>query len=190
VCVLDLALEGLTDYWYVDATAALLRDAGDANLNDTTALVPAEGAGKVVYFATILHAHNLKIAALLDSDAAEDHAAQQETLVHTLGNKRILRTKDAYSGKVNHPEIEDLLRDTLVAVARDDLGWDATAQSSSQPARPIVDLLAEVAGSAFSKYRLSKAYLRWTGTHSAADLTPVERTAWATLIAAINRAVK
>jgi len=88
----NLVLEGLTDYWYLDATAQLLRDAAECDLDGRIALMPADGAGKVVYFATILHANSLKVAALLDSDAAGDHAAQQETLIHTLGNKIILRT--------------------------------------------------------------------------------------------------
>ena len=123
----NLVLEGLTDYWYVEAVAQLLRASGDAHLEERIALVFANSAGKVVYYATILHAHKLKVAALLDSDAAGDQASQQDTLIHTLGNKKILRTRDCYSGKVTKPEIEDLLRETLVKVALDDLGWDVTA---------------------------------------------------------------
>ncbi|SUC46503.1 Uncharacterised protein [Providencia stuartii] len=65
-------------------------------LDDKIALVPANTASKIVYFATILTSHNLKVAALLDSDNAGDQAAKQEVLVHRLGNKRILRTSDFY----------------------------------------------------------------------------------------------
>ena len=68
----NLVLEGLTDYWYLDATAQLLREAGLVNLNERIALVPAASAGKVVYYATILYAQKLKVAALLDSDSAGD----------------------------------------------------------------------------------------------------------------------
>ena len=66
----NLVLEGLTDLWYVEATAELLRDAAVADLNEKIALLPTEVAGKVVYFVTILHAQSLKVAALLDSDNA------------------------------------------------------------------------------------------------------------------------
>ena len=89
----NLILEGITDYWYIEATSEILRDENVAKLNNKIALVFANSAGKVVYCATILHAHNLKVAALLDSDAAGEQAAQQENLVHALGNKNILRTK-------------------------------------------------------------------------------------------------
>jgi len=185
----NLVLEGLTDYWYVEVTAALLRAAGVVNLNEKIALVPAASAGKVVYYATILYAQNFKVAALLDSDAAGNQAAQQEILVHSLGNKGILRTKDAYSGPVTEPEIEDLLRDTLVAIAKDSLSIDVTAAAAAQPGRPIVDLL-EASGSGFSKYKLAKAYIRWARDHTADDLTQTERDQFKLLIDKVNKALK
>lgn len=185
----NLVLEGLTDYWYLEATAAMLTAAGDEALNDKIALLPANAAGKVVYFATILHANQLKVAALLDADNAGDTAARNEVLVHTLGNKNILRTTDAYDGDVTKAEIEDLLRTTLVDIAKADLGWDIEETAAAQPGRPIVDVFAgEI--SDFSKYKLAKAYLRWTRNHTVDDLTDTERDQWRTLIQRINKALK
>ena len=185
----NLVLEGLTDYWYVHAVADLLRDADAVSLNQKIALVPASSAGKVVYFATILHAQRLKVAALLDSDAAGEQAAKQDVLVHTLRNKRILRTKDAYDGGVKTPEVEDLLRDTLVSVAKSELVWDVNAPATRHPDRPIVDIFSAEIGD-FSKYRLAKAFLRWTRTHSASDLTADERCWWTKLLKSINAALR
>lgn len=185
----NLVLEGLTDYWYMEAVSQLLRAAGIADLDEKLALIFANSAGKVVYYATILHAHKLKVAALLDSDAAGDQAAQQDTLVHTLGNKKILRTRDYYSGTVKKPEIEDLLRETLVQIALNDLAWDVRTTAVAQPGRPIVEIFtAEVAD--FSKYRLAKAFLRWARTHEASDLSAVERSQWTALITAINKVLR
>ena len=185
----NLVLEGLTDYWYFEATAQQLRDADLADLNEKIALLPANAAGKVVYFATILHANNLKVAALLDSDNAGDQAAKQETLIHTLGNTNILRTGDVCPGAITKPEIEDLLRNTLVDVAQSELGWDIKEVATTQPQRPIADIFAAEIGD-FSKYRLAKAYLRWTRERSAADLTEGERNSWVNLIERVNRALR
>lgn len=185
----NLILEGLTDYWYVESVSELLRDANAADLNQKIALVPAQSAGKVVYFATILHAHRLKVAALLDSDSAGDQAANQEVLVHKLGNKAILRTKDVYKGSVETPEIEDLLRDTLVSVGKSELGWDIEAKAKAQPKRPIVDIFSDEVGD-FSKYRLAKAFLRWARSHSAKDLQKIEIEQWVALIASTNKVLK
>lgn len=184
----NLVLEGLTDYWYLDGTSQLLASDGGSQVNDSIALLSAESAGKVVYFATILHSNKLKVAALLDSDSAGDNAAKQDTLVHQLGNKNILRTKDAYQGPVKKPEIEDLLRETLITVAKVELGWNIHKEAAQQPSRPIVDVFSSIKG--FSKYKLAKAYLRWTRLHTAADLTSDERAQWTLLIDKINKALK
>ena len=185
----NLVLEGLTDHWYLEATAQLLDESGAVTLNPKIALVTAGDAGKVVYFATILHAHKLKVAALLDSDTAGDQAAKQDVLVHRLGNKNILRTKEAYDGPVTKPEIEDLLRETLVKIAKEEFGWDVETIATSQPNRPIVDLFQKEATD-FSKYRLAKAYVRWTRDHTSADLTDDERAQWINLVSAINKALR
>lgn len=184
----NLILEGITDYWYLDASAQLLSDAGIESLNDKIALVFANSAGKVVYYATILFAHNLKVAALLDSDTAGDQAAQQENLVHALGNKNILRTKDFVSG-VAKAEIEDLLRETLVKIVKDDYGVDLTAKVTSQPSRPIIDIFTSELTN-FSKYKLAKAFLRWTRNHEAKDLTADEQKNLKNLVQQINKALK
>lgn len=185
----NLVLEGLTDLWYLEAVAELLREGKGTELNQSIALLPANTAGKVVYYATILHSQKLKVAALLDSDGAGDQAAKQEVLVGTLGNKNILRTKDAYVGSVAKPEIEDLLRETLVGVAMSELSWDIAATAVAQPARPIVDIFAAEIND-FSKYKLAKAFIRWTREHTAADLGAGEQGQWEKLFGMINKALK
>lgn len=181
----NLILEGITDYWYIEATSEILREGGIANLNDKIALVFANTAGKVVYYATILHAHNLKVVALLDSDAAGDQAAKQENLVHALGNKKILRTKD-FCKNVQKAEIEDILRETLISIVIDEYSIDVAKIASQQSGRPIVDIFEQEIPD-FSKYKLAKAYVRWTRSRDASKLTEDERNQWVALIEKINK---
>ncbi|MGH8426672.1 MAG: hypothetical protein ACRES7_01650 [Gammaproteobacteria bacterium] len=82
-----------------------------------------------------------------------------------------------------------LLRETLVQVALDDLGWDVRATAAAQDARPIVDIF-DAGVTNFSKYKLAKAFLRWGRAHEASGLTKDERNQWATLIDGINKALK
>ena len=186
----NLVLEGLTDMWYLESLSNMLKADGKVGLNDQIALIPSNCASKVVYFATILHAQNLKVAALLDSDAEGDTAAKQDTLVNALGNKRILRTKDAYLGQVPAVEIEDILRDTLLIVAKEFCGWDAISIAQVQNKRPVVDILSSVANGNFSKYKLSKAFIRWSRDHSLGDLQPHEIEQAEKLISKINKALQ
>ncbi|ASS53264.1 OLD family endonuclease [Rhizobium leguminosarum bv. viciae] len=186
----NLICEGLTDYWYVDATSQMFIGGGLTGLNDKIAIVPSSTASKVVYFATILTAHNLKVAALLDSDNAGDQAAKQELLVHRLGAKRIIRTADFTDPAIPKAEIEDLLKDTLIPLAASEFGVDVSTEAAASPTTPITDLLLAKGGSSFSKYKLAKAYIRWTRDHKAADLSTAERAGWTKLLAAINSALK
>ncbi len=185
----NLVLEGLTDYWYLEAMAQMLRDSGIVSLSEKIALIPAASAGKVVYYATILHAQKLKVVALLDSDNAGDQAAKQENLVNALGNKNILRTKDFYTGTVSKPEIEDLIKDTLIQIAKNDLSWDILTESIQQPNRPLVDIFSSKFAD-FSKYKLSKAFLKWSRNHTSNDLTANEVEQWKNLMNKINNSLK
>jgi predicted ATPase len=185
----NLVLESLTDYWYVEAVAQLLREANIVDLNEKIALVPASSAAKIAYYATILHARKLKVAAILDSDSSGNGAINQDALVHTLGNKSVLRTKDAYSGPVSEPKLEDMLRETLVELGKNGAGWDVAAAASSQPERSITDIFASEI-SDFSKYRLAKEFVRWTRDHKASDLSYKERSQWKALIEKINSILK
>ncbi len=185
----NLVLERLSDYWYVEATAHLLAESAIVSLHDEIAMHSAGAAGKVVYYATILHASKLKVAALLDSDAAGDNATKQERLVRSLGHKNVLRTKDAYTGTATRPVIEDMLRETLLNVASDDPGWDVRAAAGSRRDRSIVDIFADEVPN-FSRYELAKAYVRWTRSHKAEDLTVAEQVQWENLVDLINGALE
>jgi hypothetical protein len=186
----NLLLESIGDFWYVEATASLLREAVLVALTESITLLPAGSAAKVAYLSTVLQGRKRKVAALLDSDAVGDHESWQDALVEVLGDKRILRTKDVYDGPVKQPRLEELLRQTLVAIGRAEFGWDVADESEVQPERPIIEIFSDRAGSDFSRYRLAKAYVRWTRAHKASDLTAAERQHWTGLITKINAALK
>jgi energy-coupling factor transporter ATP-binding protein EcfA2 len=184
----NLVCEGVTDMMYIEALNTMLSASG-GGLKSTIAIVPAASASKVLYYVTLLHSQNLKVAALLDSDQAGDKAAQQDELVQLLTSKKILRTKDYCGNRVARAEIEDLLRDTLPRVAKDELGWDVAATASAQPGRPIVDIFTkEVSG--FSKYKLARAFVRWISSQDITDLSTDEQTGITALFKGINSALR
>jgi len=125
---------------------------------------------------------------MLDSDQAGDKAAEQDELVAMLDKKRILRTKDFAPGTVKGPEIEDLLRETLVEVARDRCGWDVEQIAAAQPRRRLVDILTkEVTG--FSKLKLARAFMTWLGENGFEGLTTDEQEAVNKFFTTINKAL-
>lgn len=183
----NLVCEGLTDMMYLEALNAAATEVGKG-LKTSIALVPASSASKVVYYATLLTSQRLKVAALLDSDQAGDNAAKQDELVRLLSGKKLLRTKDYCDPVVPRAEIEDLLRATLVQVAKDALGWDITASAAAQPQRPVVDIFTkEISG--FSKYKLVRAFIGWLGSRGFDALTTAEQAGVTKLLADVNKAL-
>ncbi len=185
----NLVCEGLSDLWYLEGVSKLMEAGGKPSLDERIAIVPAGGATKVVYFATLLCSQDLQVAAFLDSDTAGEAASTQDDFVRLMPRHAIHRAKDFYSGSVAHPETEDLLRDTLVSIAKADLGWDIEQIAAAQPTRGIVDILTSSVRN-FSKYKLAKAFVRWSANHAAADLTNEEQASWQKLIETVNGSLK
>jgi predicted ATP-binding protein involved in virulence len=184
----NLVVEGINDYWYLLTLSDAAREAGEPALDDDLSIVPAGDAGKIVYHASVLNSRDWRVAALFDSDTVGRAAAEDEAFVHLMKKERIYFVGDFYDGIVEQPEFEDLLRTTLLRVARDELGIDAFERAMGQPRRAVCDVLGDGAGRSFSKYRLAKAFLRWMRYHGFADLSDQERYVLLELFAAVNQA--
>ncbi|MNN85019.1 hypothetical protein D3C81_2022520 [compost metagenome] len=78
----------------------------------------------------------------------------------------------------------------MINVAKTELQWDIEAEATAASDRPIVDIFTKKYGNAFSKYKLSKAFLRWARDHSVDDLSADEIANCSNLITAINNALK
>lgn len=183
----NLVVEGVTDLLYIEALNSAWAAQNGPTLDDGVAVVPAGSASKVIYYSTILTSQNLRVAALLDSDAAGDQAAEQEALWQLLSSKRILRTGDHVTG-VRRAEIEDLLRVSLGFVARDQCGWDSVSTIAAQPQRPVMEILANE-HTGVSKWKLARAFVRWLSVAGVDALINDEKRAWASFVAAANKAL-
>lgn len=185
----SLLLKGLVELWYLQATSELLKAAGLAYLDERIELIPCDSLRKLVYYATILHAHSPNVAALFESSPAGEEAAQQDILAQLLGHRGVVRIRDAYAGKLKTPQIEDLLRSTLIKVAKEHLNWDISAEAAAKPDQAITEVFASHA-TGFSRYKLAKAYLQWTSKHEATELEADERAQWFKLMGKINSALR
>lgn len=184
----NLVCEGVTDMFYLNALNGLSAAAGEVSLKSSPAVIPAGTASKVAYFVTIYTSQKLDVVTLLDSDNAGNDAATNQALVAMLPKRSILQVGDFLTTTVKDAEIEDLLRSTLTEIAVA-LGWDSRKTVAAQPARPLMSILVAEHGKSVSKWKLAKAFIAWTGTHSFADLGSDERDAWSKLASAVNKAI-
>jgi len=180
----NVLLEGLTDLWYLEGIDSLL----DKNLDSNIALLPVGTSAKISYYACMLSNNDLKSVALLDSDNAGDKAAEQETVIHSLGVKNILRTKEFLTREIKNSEIEDIIRETLAKIFHSEYGIEITVEDLTSD-KAIVDIFKR-ASKDFSKFKLSKAFLAWAREHNSSDLVPEEAQNSQKLIDTINRRLK
>ena len=180
----NLVLEGITEFLYVQSIAEALRADGVESLDEEIALLPAGDAGKLVYLSGLLQSQESAVAALVDSD----QATFQDQFVALMTPKRIHRIKDFYSGPVGTPEIEDLLRETLVSVAKEDRDWDVKSRASKEPTRPIGEIFQSEVDD-FSRYLLARRFVRWLTVNGASALRDQERAEWSQMFVEINRSL-
>lgn len=180
----NVLLEGLTDLWYLEGINSLF----DKNLDQNIALLPVGTSAKISYYASMLSNNDLKTVALLDSDSAGDKTAQQETVVHALGAKNILRTKEFLSREIKNSEIEDIIRETLASIFFAEYDIQITAEELASD-KAIVDIFKKNA-TKFSKLKLSRSFLNWAREHSSKDLAQEEIKNCEKLIDTINRRLK
>jgi AAA ATPase domain len=184
----NLIVESISDYWYLLALSDAAKALGEPALDDDVSIIPAGDAGKIVYHASVLHSRDVRVAALFDSDVTGSAAAQDEAFVHLMRKERIYLVGDFYDGPVEQPELEDLMRSTLLRVARDELGIDAFERASAQPDRSVCDVVREGIGPSVTKHRLAKAFIRWMSHHDWDDLSDREQYVAQELFAAVNQA--
>lgn len=180
----NVLLEGLTDLWYLEGINSLL----DKNLDSNIALLPVGTSAKISYYASMLSNNSLKTVALLDSDSAGDKAAQQDTVIHSLGAKNILRTKEFLDREIKNSEIEDIIRHTLSEIFEVEYGTKISTEDIESD-QPIVEIFKKSIKE-FSKFKISKAFLRWAKEHNSNDLTDDELQNCVKLIDTINKKLK
>lgn len=180
----NVLLEGLTDLWYLEGINSLF----EKNLDSNIALLPVGTSAKISYYASMLSNNDLKTVALLDSDSAGDKAAEQDVVIHSLGAKNILRTKEFLSKEIKNSEIEDIIRETLTQIFTTKYQIDIPEEDKNSD-KAIVDIFKNVKKD-FSKAQMAKAFLAWARDHSYQDLSQEEQQNCQKLIEAINRRLK
>jgi hypothetical protein len=157
----NLILENLSDYWYIETIADMMRSAGIKALDEDVAIMPVSSTGKIAYFATIMHAKKLRVTAFSDS-LSENHKRDRDKLINAVGAKHIIRTRDLMDQAMDMPTFEDLIRNTLLNVAKSELGWDAVQYAASRPNTPILKIFDERMGSEYSRTKLAKSFMNWS----------------------------
>ena len=112
----SLIVEGVTDFWILSPVNAYLAALGIAALPDELIIVPAGGALKISYFATLLASEALTVLVLLNDDRA--HRETQSDLVKSrlIRESAVMFVTEAFADrKPAEADIEDLIEPSVYA---------------------------------------------------------------------------
>ena len=146
----NLILEGLTDFWYLEATSELLRLGGVADLNDKIALISANAASKVVYFATILNRTQPESCRAPRPQTTPATKQQHKRCLY------IASARNAFSGRWTLPprpvrwqKLKICSAMCLFRLPRKSWVSMFTAEVAATPDKPLVDVLTRKGGAEF-----------------------------------------
>ena len=104
-----LLVEGVTDFWYLNAIGEHLRDLGKQSLPEDAVITPCGGAGKVTYMVSLLSSHRLPVTVLLDADQQARVVQQELVKAKLISDKAILLVSEGLTSGTEDADIEDLI---------------------------------------------------------------------------------
>jgi predicted ATP-dependent endonuclease of OLD family len=187
----NLVVEGVTDFWFLITLSTLLKEAGDQGLPEDLVVTPAGGASKVAYVATLLAGQELKVAALLDSDAEGIAARKQLVNNWLLKDSDVLLLGDVI-GNPGTCALEDLFdEEYYLSHASAAYSKELDGKQIKLPKTPPVSIVDRLKlhfserEISFNKGRVAKLIMKDLATKALADLTPSTVDAFRKTIGAI-----
>jgi predicted ATPase len=118
----NLIVEGVTDWWILEAVSKHFVSAGKRGLPPILALPPVDGAPKVPNMVSLLTAQKLVVLALLDDEGQARSVREEMIKSRLLRDEQVILISEAFdSERPSEADIEDLLDPTVF----EDLARDA-----------------------------------------------------------------
>jgi predicted ATPase len=110
----NLIVEGVTDWWIIEAVSKHFMNAGKPGLPPRLSLPPVDGASKVPNMVSLLTAQKLIPLALLDDDGQGRSVRDDMIKSRLLREEQVIMVSEAFeSSKPTEADIEDLLDPTI-----------------------------------------------------------------------------
>jgi hypothetical protein len=191
----NVVVEGVTDFWYLSGVSEHLRGLGRTSLDAGIVLTPAGGASRVALMAALLGAQRLKVAVLLDSDAAGDESLRDLLTNKLIRDAGVVRVRDAWANAApGECEIEDLLPESVFlalvdeAYAKEIGGSPLTLENNPRVARRVA-VAFDKRGLVFQKARVANLFLRRLASDAGKVLDDAAVARFERLIGRLNEVV-
>jgi AAA15 family ATPase/GTPase len=189
----NIVVEGVTDWWILDAVSKYLTSAGKQGLPSNLAVCPVDGAPKAPPMISILTAQRLNALVLFDDEPKARSVNDQMLKAKLIRDKNVIFISDAFDdGKPSESDIEDLIdANVYEALARESYARELKGKEiklSTNIPRVVKRLEAAFneIGLTFHKTRVNGLFYRKMGTDPLSMMTPQSQKCFETLFTVIK----
>lgn len=190
----NLVVEGVSDYWYLNAASDYLNDQSSEGLVADAVITPAGGAQRITYMVSLLASHRLRVVVLLDSEPKARLTSEDIKKAKLLREDDVVFISHALKG-VTEADIEDLIEpsvfDALVqeSYKKELAGLTLNINSRIPRIAKRYEDAFTAAGLTFNKTRPAKLFLQLLGTNPAQVMTPVTEANFKAILKEVNAAI-
>jgi energy-coupling factor transporter ATP-binding protein EcfA2 len=104
-----LLVEGVTDFWYLNAVSEYFKGQGKASLPEDAVITPCGGTGKVTYMVSLLSSIKMPVTVLLDAEQQARLVGREMVKAKLIHEKAILLVTEGLPAGTTEADIEDLI---------------------------------------------------------------------------------
>lgn len=188
----NLVVEGVTDYWTLQAVSEHCAEIGAVSLNPGITITPVGGAQKIHYMVALLSAERQKVLALLDYEK-ESKATSADLIKSKLIEERsVVFVADAFDVEPKEADLEDLFDPRAYeaavreAYAKELAGRELTLNESVPRIAVRMEMALRQIGIEFHKTRVTKLILRKMASEPESVLSSESRARFEKLFKILN----
>lgn len=193
----NLVVEGVTDWWILEAVSKHLISAGKPGLAPDLAVCPVDGAPKVPNMVSILTAQKLNVLVLLDDEKQARAVRDEIVSAKLIREQSITLVSEAVGGnKPSEADIEDLIDPGVYEnLVRESYSKELEGKALKLNAKlprivKRVEAAFEAAGLVFRKTRPAGLFFRKMATEPTNMMTPESTERFEALLSLINERLK
>lgn len=188
----NLVVEGVTDYWTLQAVSEHCAEIGAVSLNPGITITPVGGAQKIHYMVALLSAERQKVLALLDYEK-ESKATSADLIKSKLIEERsVVFVADAFDVEPKEADLEDLFDPSAYeaavreAYAKELAGREITPNASVPRIAVRMEMALRQIGVEFHETRVTKLILRKLASEPESVLSTESRARFEKLFKILN----
>lgn len=192
----NLIVEGVTDWWILEAVSSHMRTSGKAGLPSDLAVCPVDGASKVPNMVSLLAGQKLNVLVLFDEEKQARAIRDEIVAAKLIRESSITFVSEAFTPRLSEADVEDLVdagvyeKLARASYAKELSGKTLKLNASIPRIVKRFEAGFEDIGIAFHKTRVAGLFFRTMTTDPTSVMTPESLARFEALFSLIDQRLK